>query len=110
MRVAVHHNLMFLLPFGGYNSTGFPIPIAGTISDLYVNIGINTSITNVTYTIYKNGSPTALTTTASALATGLFTDLTHSFTVVAGDLINLTVEQSTGGNPSAASASVTFSS
>ena len=52
--------------------------------------------------------PRPLSTTATALSTGLFTDLAHSVTVVAGDLINLTVDQSTGGQPQGASASASF--
>ena len=83
------------VPFGGNGGyPGFPMPISGTISDLYVNIGANTSTSSVSYTLHKNGSATPLSITVTALATGLFTDLVHSVTIVEGDLINLTVDQS----------------
>ena len=49
--------------------------------------------------------PPPLSITVTALATGLFTDLVHSVTIVEGDLINLTVDQSTVGQPQGASAS-----
>ena len=60
----------------------------GTVRNLYVVIGgAGTGAATVTFTVYKNGAATAVTTTASNTATGTVSDTTDSFTVVAGDLI-----------------------
>ncbi len=74
------------------------VPVAGTISKLYVDAIANNSTTDGVVTLKVNGSPTALTTTISALTTGTFTDLTHSISVNAGDLITFEAAQATTGN------------
>ncbi len=64
----------------------------GTIRSLYIQAttaGVTAS-TN-TYVVRKNGTNTALTTTIGNTATGSASDLTHSFTVVAGDLLSVQV-------------------
>lgn len=63
-----------------------PIAIAGTISDLYVTLEGSgwTGGPTWTYTLYKNGSPTALTVTFNANQTSL-SDTGNSVTVAAGD-------------------------
>ena len=65
------------------------IPIAGTVSNLYANIGLNGTTTPVVLTVYKNGVNTGLTVTIPAGTTGVFTDLVDSFTVAVGDTIGL---------------------
>lgn len=74
-----------------------PIPVACTLSNLYVNVTANASTTNVTVTVRKNGSSTAIVATITALTTGAFTDTTHSATFAAGDLISYQISASTVG-------------
>jgi hypothetical protein len=64
----------------------------GTIRNLYVQVktaGIDAGL--VTFTVRKNGVDTALTCGLDNTATGAASDTTHSFTVVAGDLISVKV-------------------
>jgi hypothetical protein len=71
-----------------------PVTRPATIRSLRVRIaGAGTGAANVTYTVRKNGVDTALTVTVAndAAAPTDASDLTHSFTVVAGDLISLGV-------------------
>ncbi len=69
----------------------------GTIRNLRVRVGAaGTDAQTVTYTVRKNGVDTALTTTISNDASGNATDTTHSFTVVAGDLLSLGVTKAAG--------------
>jgi Pectate lyase superfamily protein len=64
----------------------------GTIRNLRVQVaGAGTGSQTVTYTVRKNGADTALLTTINNTATGSATDLTHSFTVAAGDLLSVSV-------------------
>lgn len=67
----------------------------GTIRSLYMQAATagTTSRTN-TYTVRKNGADTTLTTTLDNATTGQASDTTHSFTIVAGDLISLDVVKS----------------
>jgi hypothetical protein len=74
------------------------VPIAGTLSNLYVNVISNASTSNDTFTLYKNNSATSLVVTITALTTGVFSDTTHSVAVVAGDLICFNSSQSTTAN------------
>ena len=62
----------------------------GTIRNLRV-FGITAGVTGETntYTVRKNGVDTTVTTTLLNTATGAASDTTHSFTVVAGDLISI---------------------
>jgi len=90
---------VYLSPYGAIASLAaaqFSVPVAGTISNLYVNVATNTvSAASTAFEIYKNTGSTTIITTVPASTTGTFTDLTHSFTVVAGDTINFT--STTGG-------------
>lgn len=64
----------------------------GTIRNLYIQVataGTDSSV--VTFTVRKNGVDTALTTTKNNNTSGAASDTTHSFTVVAGDLISISV-------------------
>ena len=74
-----------------------PMPLAGTVSNLYVNVTANASTTNITVTVRKNGVNTAIVATVTALTTGAFTDTTHSVAFAAGDLISYAISASTVG-------------
>jgi len=65
------------------------MPMAGTISRLYVHITNNASTTTSTIALRVNGVTSALTVSIPATTTGVFSDLTHSVSVNAGDLVNL---------------------
>jgi hypothetical protein len=69
-----------------------PATRPGTIRNLRVQVATAgvTSTTN-TYTVRKNGVDTAIVATIDNTATGLASDLTHSTTIVAGDLISLKI-------------------
>lgn len=73
---------------------GFIIPVAGTISNLYVLSGAVGAGSKHAYTVYKNGVATTLTCT-TGLNGGAANDTTHSFTVVAGDVISVRVDRNT---------------
>lgn len=76
------------------NTAQTPMPTAGTLSNLTViTTGAQGAVT-MTITVRKNGaactSPSTVSITISAsAAAGTFTDLTHSCTWAAGDLVNL---------------------
>lgn len=67
-----------------------PIPVAGTFSNLRIRFPATGSGTYAV-TIQKNGSDTALTCTVNLASTSTASDLTHSFTVAAGDLVQIKV-------------------
>lgn len=70
----------------------FTMPRAGTIRNLYVQIAAaGTDSSNVTYTVRKGGVDTTLTTSKNNNTSGQASDLTHSFTVAAGDLISISI-------------------
>jgi hypothetical protein len=89
----------FLVP--GYSETQAPVvtpafraPTAGTVRNLRVRqntVGVGAA--NLTYTLRKNGTGTALTCTFSNTAAD-GSDLVNSFTVAAGDLLDITVTKS----------------
>lgn len=88
-------------PYTGSNTSAsltFVVPCAGTLRNFYVSVFGNTSTTNTTVTVTKNGSPTALTITLTALTTGIFSDLTHNAVFAAGDTLIFKSTQSTTGN------------
>lgn len=65
------------------------IPTAGTIKNLYVKLGGTPGSGNdYTFTLYQNGSPTAMTCTIADSATAAH-DTTNTVTVAAGDSISL---------------------
>jgi pectate lyase-like protein len=75
----------------------FTVTRAGTIRNLYIEAktaGTDTQV--VTYTVRKNGVDTTLKATINNDATGSASDTTHSFTVVAGDLISVKVTKAAG--------------
>lgn len=76
------------------NATEMQIPISrpGTIRNLRARVnGAGTDSQTVTFTVRKNGVDQALVATIDNAATGNATDLTHSFTVAAGDLLSIKV-------------------
>lgn len=76
-----------------------PMTRPATIRSLRVRIaGAGVGTQNVTYTVRKNGVDTGLTVTVAndAAAPTDASDLVHSFTVVAGDLISLGVTKASG--------------
>ena len=67
----------------------------GTIRNLRVQVGTaGTGAATVTFTVRKNGSDTAIVATISNTATGLVSDLADSITVVAGDLLSISIAKS----------------
>lgn len=72
-------------------TVGWVCPRAGTIGTLYMITGsvakVNTPVTTVT--IRKNGADTTVTLTLTQTTSTVSSDLTHSFTVAAGDTITL---------------------
>lgn len=75
------------------------IPTGGTIKNLYVKLSTAPGAgTSRTFTLYKNGSATALTCTVSDAATTA-NDTTHSVSVAAGDEVSL--ESTLTGTPAA---------
>ena len=64
------------------------IPMAGTISNIIVRIDGSTT-NDYKFTVYKNGIQTSLTCTITASGSTECNDMINSFTVQAGDTINL---------------------
>jgi trimeric autotransporter adhesin len=94
--------IVWTAPFGSTASTAqsnqqFIMPVAGTLSNLYVYVISNGSTTNTTITVNKNSAHSAIVATITALTTGEFSDTVHSISVSAGDLIQFEGSQSTTG-------------
>lgn len=85
---------LFLAPgyvsVAGAAEISFAVTRAGTVRKLNINQATagTTAETN-TYTVRKNGVDTTLTAAMLNTATGVVSDTTHSFTVVAGDVISI---------------------
>ena len=77
---------------------------AGTVKNLRLNLGTASNKNNDSITIYKGGTATAVTCVFANASS--CSDTTHSFTVVAGDVI--TIFTSTGNGDAAANFSVAF--
>lgn len=71
-------------------------PANGTMSKLYINIYTNTDAGARNFTFYKSNSATALTLATTAGTTGVVSDVTHSVSVSAGDLICFLLSSGTG--------------
>lgn len=74
----------------GATEISFAVTRPGTVRNLYVDqatAGV-TGETN-TYTVRKNGVDTTLTAAALNTAAGVVSDTTHSFTVIAGDVLSI---------------------
>jgi len=64
-----------------------PVRASGTLSDYAIRISANSVSASTVMTVRKEGADTTITVTIGSGATGIFEDITHSFTVNAGDLI-----------------------
>lgn len=71
----------------------FVCPVAGTVKNLRVSLDPNLSGTTLTVTVRKSGSDQALTCIVADGA-GNASDTTHSFTVVAGEHITVSLKKS----------------
>jgi hypothetical protein len=80
----------FITSAAGTTTVRLRMPRTGTIKSLYIYHGTAGVGGNVTYTVRKNGTNQTLTCTLAASATTA-ADTTNSFTVAAGDLIDVTV-------------------
>ncbi len=79
----------------------FYIPMDGTVQNLRTFVSVNDSDTNGnTVTLRKNGASQTLTVSYDAAATGLLSDTSNSFTVVAGDRIAIEVVNAASGGGS----------
>lgn len=80
------------------------VTLAGTIRNFYIRTGTAQPASgSLVFTVLKNGVATALTITVAASgAAGTYSDTTHSFSVVAGDLISFQITN----NATAASATI----
>ncbi len=78
-----------------------PMPFDGVLANLYLNVYTNTSTSADTLTIYLNGSPTALTVSTTATTTGVISNTSDVVSFSAGDLISVSISQSTTGTFSA---------
>jgi len=98
-QVATSTTARFLVP--GYSETtaptvapSFRVPTAGTIRNLRVRhntVGVGAA--TITYTLRKNGANQTLTCGMAATGSDA-SDLSNTFTVAAGDLLDLTITKS----------------
>lgn len=89
--------------------TQTPICSAGTFKNWYFRIRQNSLNGNTTFIFRKNGINQSLSITVSTGLTGVFFDVVNSFTVAAGDLINVVaVTGGTTGNLTLSGGSVEF--
>lgn len=67
----------------------FLVPKSGRVKSLFIKPRTNALDVNAIITLVKNGSDQTVVATVTAGATTVFSDLTHSFDVVAGDELSL---------------------
>lgn len=92
---------------GAQGNANFQVPFAGVISDLFVNTGGSPGGSETyIFTIMKNNSATGVTATISAGGT-VASDTTNSFSVVAGDQLNVRMTSSASAS-STGGVSATF--
>jgi hypothetical protein len=87
---------------------GLRVPFACTMSKMRVRHNLpNGNGTNITYTVTKNGALTALTVTMASTASD-GSDLVHSATFAAGDLVDIQIDKAgeIGHSPNDITASV----
>lgn len=98
------------LSIGTEGNVSFPVTRAGTIRNLFVRTGgtakVNTPATTIT--IRKNGVDTVVTLVLTQTINTTSSDLTHSFTVVAGDLITISFATTGAASVSTSIAGVSF--
>jgi hypothetical protein len=66
-----------------------PMPVAGTLSSLFIKVDSNPGGTSITYTVRKNGVNTAVTCAIAGGAATTCSDVTHTVVFAAGDLISI---------------------
>ncbi len=91
--------LSFWTPdFGGATPTivNMVMPIAGTITKLYVNVTTNSDAGSRNITVFKNSSASALTVSSTASTTAVLSDLTHTATFAIGDKVCFLVSSGSG--------------
>lgn len=84
--------------FTTQNIPQYIIPAACTISNMYVYVIANSSSSNDTFTLNVNSVNSTLKVTTTAGMTGSFSDLTHSVSVNAGDIIQFEMSATSGGS------------
>lgn len=77
---------------GGSSIKETPMAIAGTFTKLYFRLPVALSSGSYVATLYKNGSPTALTLTLDSSSGLVSIDSTHSVSVAVGDLVYVRVD------------------
>lgn len=82
--------------------------LTGTAENLGANLTANTLNNNLVYTLYINGSSTALTVTVSSTSTGQFNDLSHQVSVVSGDDAYVKPDTSAAGSGTGTQKNVRF--
>lgn len=91
-------------------NVSFPVTRAGTIRNLYVRTGTtaktNTPVTTIT--IRKNGADSSVTLVLTQTVSTTSSDTTHSFSVVAGDLITVSLSTTGTAAVSTSIASLSF--
>ena len=86
----------------------FVCPKAGTIGDLFVRLSLAPGAgKNLVITVRKSGADQALTCTISDAAV-IGNDITHTFTVAAGDYITISANLTAGATAQLVSASVSY--
>lgn len=91
-----------MFAFGGARTAGGVVevyilaPCAGTVTALYANNGSGALPNGLLFKTYISGVAQTVTATVSG-GTGVASDTSHSFTVAAGDLINVRYKQTGGG-------------
>lgn len=87
--------------YGGIDSTvgsaSIVMPRSGTFSKWYINVAANTNTSTSDFALNVNGVDTALAISVGAGATGVFSDLTNTVSVSAGDLVCVSSTQATVG-------------
>jgi hypothetical protein len=83
----------------GANHRAIVMPVAGTFDAIYLSCTISSAAasSNITVTLYKNGTATAMQAVVTVTAlnvTVTASDLAHPISVVAGDLISIGIIQS----------------
>ncbi len=85
--------------YGGIDATvgsaSIVMPRSGTFSKWYINVATNTNTSTSDFALNVNGVDTALAISVGAGATGVFSDLTNTVSVSAGDLVCVSSTQAT---------------
>jgi hypothetical protein len=90
-------------------ATPLIVPATGVIRNLtVVHVAAGTGAATITYTVMKNGVATTLTLGISNTSATFVQDVTHSFSVAAGDQISLRVTKSAGTTTSPANVTASF--